>query len=141
MPKVGEAYGTIEWSDRSYPLSRPGCWAYPDMMQIGNFKGEEPTRSYEEQTHFGLWSIISSPLVLGFDMYVTTLSPPPSLSSHPPLSFFWSTRVVLHCPPPPPSLYGAWSTSSHQHPLLEFGTSYLCYGLYVLLTSLSMLRH
>jgi len=38
------------------------------MMQIGNFKGPEPTRSHEEQTHFGLWSIISAPLVLGFDM-------------------------------------------------------------------------
>lgn len=70
---VGEAYGTITWSDRSYPLSRPGCWAYPDMMQIGNFKGAEPTRSHEEQTHFGLWCIISSPLILGFDMYNSSI--------------------------------------------------------------------
>ena len=42
-------------------------------MQIGNFKGLEPTRSHEEQTHFGLWCIISSPLVLGFDMYNSSI--------------------------------------------------------------------
>ena len=41
---------------------------YSDMMQIGNFKGDEPQRTHEEQTHFGLWTIVSSPLILGFNM-------------------------------------------------------------------------
>lgn len=64
----GEIMSTISFNDADVPLSRPGCWAYPDMMQVGNFKGQEPTRSHEEQTHFGLWTINSAPLVLGFDL-------------------------------------------------------------------------
>ena len=23
-------------------LSKPGCWAYPDMSEIGNFNGQDP---------------------------------------------------------------------------------------------------
>ena len=65
---IGEIYGTVPYSDRKIPLSRPGCWAYPDMLQIGNFHGEEPTRSHEERSHFSLWCIVSAPLILGFDM-------------------------------------------------------------------------
>jgi hypothetical protein len=38
------------------------------MMQVGNFNGDEPQRSHEERSHFGLWSINSAPLVLGFDL-------------------------------------------------------------------------
>merc|ERR1719272_220605 len=38
------------------------------MMQVGNFGGDEPRRSHEERSHFGLWSINSAPLVLGFDL-------------------------------------------------------------------------
>ena len=34
-------------------------------MQIGNFQGQEPQRTHEEQAHFGLWTIVSSPLILG----------------------------------------------------------------------------
>lgn len=36
--------------------------ADPDMMQVGNFRGSEPTRSHEEMAHFGLWTIVSSPV-------------------------------------------------------------------------------
>jgi len=69
---IGEIFSTVYHNDLDKPQSQPGCWAYPDMMQIGNFKGAEPTRSHEERTHFGLWSIVSSPLVLGFDTSNTT---------------------------------------------------------------------
>ena len=50
------------------PISRPGCWGYPDMMEIGNFckdpLGSNPKCEDEERAHFGLWCIMSSPLVL-----------------------------------------------------------------------------
>jgi hypothetical protein len=59
---IGEIYSTIEWNDRKKPLSFPGCWAYPDMMQVGNFHGEEPLRSAEERTHFSLWVVNSAPV-------------------------------------------------------------------------------
>ena len=35
---IGEAYGTIPHNDLDKPLSRPGCWAYPDMMQARLFR-------------------------------------------------------------------------------------------------------
>ena len=65
--------------------SVPGCWAYLDMLEIGvtntqiaagkgNNCGEDgespcpPLSVTEAQTHFGAWSILSSPLTLGFDL-------------------------------------------------------------------------
>ena len=44
------------------PLSRPGCWAYADMLMVGRIGPRE------SRTHFGAWCIVSSPLVLGFDL-------------------------------------------------------------------------
>ena len=38
------------------------------MQEIGNYRGVEPLRSDEERTHWGLWSIISAPLILGADL-------------------------------------------------------------------------
>eukprot|EP00040_Diaphanoeca_grandis_P020089 m.106639 g.106639 ORF g.106639 m.106639 type:complete len:720 (-) comp27740_c0_seq2:207-2366(-) len=53
------------------PLSRPGCWAYPDMMEVGNFCDTPDVSGLcftEERSHMGMWCIVSSPLVLGFNM-------------------------------------------------------------------------
>mmetsp|Transcript_78936 Transcript_78936/g.236530 ORF Transcript_78936/g.236530 Transcript_78936/m.236530 type:complete len:459 (+) Transcript_78936:23-1399(+) len=62
-------------------LSVPGCWAYPDMMELGvtNTGGRAdcgpdgnetcgPLSFVEARTVFGAWAIVSSPLVLGFDL-------------------------------------------------------------------------
>ena len=45
------------------PLSRPGAWAYPDMLEVGNLEDYAA-----DEAHFGLWVVTSSPLILGFDM-------------------------------------------------------------------------
>ena len=45
------------------PLSRPGCFAYPDMSQVARLASVA-----EDQAHFAAWSIVSSPQVLGFDL-------------------------------------------------------------------------
>lgn len=45
------------------PLSRPGCFAYADMLEVG-----VKLNYTESQTHFALWAVISSPLILGFDL-------------------------------------------------------------------------
>ena len=58
------------------PLSRPGCWAYPDMLEVGRMPGETgfdgvtvlATPAAESRTHFGAWAIISAPLVLGLSL-------------------------------------------------------------------------
>jgi alpha-galactosidase len=45
------------------PLARPGTWAYPDMLEVGNLASFE-----EDRSHFGAWVITSSPLILGYDV-------------------------------------------------------------------------
>ena len=45
-------------------LSCPGCWAYPDMLEVGNMNGS----FFETRAHFGAWCITSSPLILSFDL-------------------------------------------------------------------------
>jgi len=70
---IGEAYATVQYNDRPDPFSHPGCWAYPDMSEIGQFSGRDPLRTDEERTHWGLWCIISSPLILSVDMSQTDI--------------------------------------------------------------------
>ncbi|KAL3929648.1 MAG: hypothetical protein SGPRY_001869 [Prymnesium sp.] len=47
------------------PLSRPGCWAYPDMLEVGRMPEHNAA---ESRSHFSSWAIVSSPLTLGFDL-------------------------------------------------------------------------
>lgn len=67
-------------------LSVPGCWAYADMMEIGvtatgglhdcGPNGTDtcgPLTVTEARSHFGAWAIVSSPLVLGFDLRNETM--------------------------------------------------------------------
>ena len=59
-------YGNLQ-TTRKYqgnpPLSRPGTWAYPDMLEVGRMPNFN-----EDRSHFGAWCIVSSPLVLGHDV-------------------------------------------------------------------------
>ena len=61
------------------PRSRPGQWAYPDMLEIGNLgcQGQKSsclqpnnTKRTEDRSMFGMWCIVSAPLVLSFDVTV-----------------------------------------------------------------------
>lgn len=56
---------------RARNMSIPGCWSYPDMLQIGirhGLTGEIGLTMAETRTHFGAWCIVSSPLFLGHDV-------------------------------------------------------------------------
>jgi len=49
---------------QALPLSRPGCWAYGDMLVLGS-----PGVTFEEgRTQFGAWAILSSPLILTLNL-------------------------------------------------------------------------
>jgi len=53
----------LDWQE---PLSVPGCWAYPDMLEVGNVvEPSEGTWAVWNRAHFGAWCIISAPLILG----------------------------------------------------------------------------
>merc|ERR1711874_871157 len=57
---------TIPYQNLTDPISRPDCWAYPDMLEVGYFQGTHAVT--QSRTHFGAWCIVSSPLILGFDV-------------------------------------------------------------------------
>lgn len=69
---ISNAHATIPYADALHPLSSPGCWGYPDMLEVGvvgqDGKSEGGLSFAEERTHFGLWCVISSPLTLSFDL-------------------------------------------------------------------------
>ena len=44
-----------------FPLT--GTCRYPDMLEVGNM-----ATLIEDRTHFGAWCIVSSPLILGYDL-------------------------------------------------------------------------
>jgi alpha-galactosidase len=51
------------YQNLTHPVSRPGCWVYHDMLEVGN-----DLTLTESRTHFAAWAVTSSPLVLGFDL-------------------------------------------------------------------------
>mmetsp|Transcript_9103 Transcript_9103/g.16103 ORF Transcript_9103/g.16103 Transcript_9103/m.16103 type:complete len:265 (+) Transcript_9103:1-795(+) len=56
---------------RAMNASYPGCWAYPDMLQVGIRRKDDGIIGLSEaetRTHFGGWCIVSSPLMLGYDV-------------------------------------------------------------------------
>uniref|UniRef100_A0A7S3LNX9 Alpha-galactosidase n=1 Tax=Aplanochytrium stocchinoi TaxID=215587 RepID=A0A7S3LNX9_9STRA len=58
---ISNLQSTIPFANKG--LSRPGCWAYPDMLEVGIKLSYEESRS-----HFGAWCIVSSPLILSHDL-------------------------------------------------------------------------
>mmetsp|Transcript_25776 Transcript_25776/g.41677 ORF Transcript_25776/g.41677 Transcript_25776/m.41677 type:complete len:430 (-) Transcript_25776:2525-3814(-) len=53
----------FKFLNKTNPISRPGCWAYPDMLEVGNLNTED-----EDKVHFASWAIVSAPLILGHNM-------------------------------------------------------------------------
>jgi len=73
---VGNLLTTVQWAQKN--LSRPGCWAYPDMLEVGCKHGpggaSDPGLSYQEaRSHFSAWAIVSAPLTLSMDVNNDTI--------------------------------------------------------------------
>jgi len=50
-------------------ITRQGCFAYPDMLEVGNIKPTLNATAYsQDRTHFGAWCTVSAPLVIGYDV-------------------------------------------------------------------------
>jgi len=73
---VGNLQTTVQWAQKN--LSRPGCWAYPDMLEVGCAHGPGGSEDHglspaETRSHFGSWCIVSSPLTLSHDVRNDTM--------------------------------------------------------------------
>lgn len=70
---INANFGTIldraDTNDKWASLAGPGSWNDPDMLEIGN----GGLTDGESRVHFGLWSLMKSPLILGTNL--TRLSP------------------------------------------------------------------
>ena len=75
---------TIRFQKWDAPVSRPGCFAYPDMLQVGRLGCDSSTTSgcpvpprLEAWTraHFAAFCIVSSPLVLSIALTDENLAP------------------------------------------------------------------
>eukprot|EP00347_Sterkiella_histriomuscorum_P015513 403356745 len=51
-------------NDVHYDIAHPGAWNDPDMLEIGN----GGLNQNQERTHFALWAVAKSPLILGCDL-------------------------------------------------------------------------
>lgn len=93
MPQVGQLWrstyditadwvpppnSTLGWSIMTnldgnagnFIFTRPGSWADPDMLEVGNGRLTE----IENKAHFGLWALMAAPLVAGNDIRSITKS-------------------------------------------------------------------
>eukprot|EP00581_Thalassiosira_minuscula_P006110 CAMPEP_0183741440 /NCGR_PEP_ID=MMETSP0737-20130205/62141_1 /TAXON_ID=385413 /ORGANISM="Thalassiosira miniscula, Strain CCMP1093" /LENGTH=438 /DNA_ID=CAMNT_0025976767 /DNA_START=26 /DNA_END=1339 /DNA_ORIENTATION=+ len=57
---------------RARNMSIPGCWAYPDMLEVG-VRLDDANKTIalsqaESRSHFGAWCVVSSPLFLTHDL-------------------------------------------------------------------------
>ena len=68
MSWLGNLQTTIAYQDPETPLSRPGCWAYPDMLEVGRIKVDGQMHHAWNRAHFGAWCVVSAPLILGMDV-------------------------------------------------------------------------
>ena len=75
---------TVRFQSWAEPVSRPGCWAYPDMLQVGRLGcGSGHTSGCPvpsalrnwTRAHFAAFCIVSSPLVLSIHPSDATLAP------------------------------------------------------------------
>ena len=72
---VGNLQSVTKFSSQN--LSYPGCWAYPDMLEVGvlasPFKTDVGLTIEETRSHYAAWAIVSSPLTLSHDPSNTTI--------------------------------------------------------------------
>jgi hypothetical protein len=63
LPFLGQGGVHEPYPQDAVVRSRPGGWAYPDMLEVGNL-----ANATEDRSHFGAWAIVSAPLILSFDL-------------------------------------------------------------------------
>lgn len=54
----------LELQENLYQYAKPGAWNDPDMLEVGN--GGMTNDQY--QSHFALWAVLKSPLLIGCNL-------------------------------------------------------------------------
>lgn len=66
----------IPFQNEDHPCSQPGCWAYPDMLEVGRVAEPMADSFFTwNRAHFGAWCVTSSPLILGLELSDKLLEP------------------------------------------------------------------
>lgn len=73
-----------------YKYACPGAWNDPDMLEVGNGKLTEN----ENKTHFSLWCMMASPLILGNDVRLLVGSDGAPLENHPVLKIVTNRNLI-----------------------------------------------
>jgi hypothetical protein len=69
LDRVQQMAGYLKPDPWHTPLQRPGCWPTPDALEVGcTRQGPLGLNFTEARSHFGLWVITSSPLILALDL-------------------------------------------------------------------------
>ena len=66
----------VPYTKNTAPLSTQSCWAYPDMLEVGQIMkpGTKDLDVPWNQAHFGAWCTVSSPLTLGLNLLSPNLA-------------------------------------------------------------------
>ena len=65
MDRVQNIAGYLKPDPWHTPLQRPGCWPTPDALEVGcTRQGPLGRNLTESRSHFGMWAVTSSPLIL-----------------------------------------------------------------------------
>ena len=65
MDRVQNIAGYLKPDPWHTPLQRPGCWPTPDALEVGcTRQGPLGRNLTESRSHFSMWAVTSSPLIL-----------------------------------------------------------------------------
>ena len=69
MDRIQQMAGYLKPDPWHTPLQRPGCWPTPDALEVGcTRQGPLGLNFTESRSHFGMWVVTTSPLILGLDL-------------------------------------------------------------------------
>ena len=60
----------VDFMNELAAYAGPGHWNDPDMLQVGNFEGDEAMGMgpIQQRAHFSLWCLLAAPLMVGTDI-------------------------------------------------------------------------
>ena len=67
-PNFPSLKGNFLQNAKSASSAGPGAWNDPDMLEVGVTQYGQTLTAVEAATHFALWAVVKSPLIIGADL-------------------------------------------------------------------------